>query len=78
MKPLAEMIPSMTGPDLVGLRLNAERLRDHGSPAQKTAAGDILPVISDELARRAALEPPKAVRKAPVRKKKVADIEAEV
>lgn len=76
MKPLAEMIPTMTAADLGALRLNAERLRDHGSPAQKTAAGDILPVIADELARRTALEPPKAVRKAPVRKKAVASVEA--
>ncbi len=73
MKPLAEMIPTMTVADLGALRLNAERLRDHGAPAQMTAAAEILPVINDELERRAALEPPKPARKTPVRKKKVVE-----
>ena len=37
-------------------------------------SAEILPVINDELERRAALEPPKPARKTPVRKKAVAAV----
>jgi hypothetical protein len=65
MTPLADMIPAMTDADLVTLRANAARLLEHGASTQVTAAGDIIPVIDAEVARRAAL--PKVV--APVKKR---------
>jgi len=72
MTPLSDMIPSMTDPDLKALRLNAARLVEHGSPVQKTAAADIIPLIDDETARRAAA-PSTTVKKprAPAKKKVV-------
>ena len=58
MTPLADMIPTMTDADLTTLRANAARLVEHGASTQVMAASDILPVIDDELARRAALPKP--------------------
>ena len=73
MTPLSERVPLMNDDDLKILRANAERLVAHGTGTQMTAAAELLPVIDDERARRAALPPVKAApRKAPVRKKKEA------
>ncbi|GAA0869333.1 hypothetical protein GCM10009116_11690 [Brevundimonas basaltis] len=73
MTPLADMIPAMSDPDLKALRANAARLSEAGTPAQMTAAGDILPLIDAETARRAAA--PKSVaepkKRAPAKKKAV-------
>ncbi|MCC4293230.1 hypothetical protein [Brevundimonas aurantiaca] len=72
MTPLADMIPTMTDADLTTLRANAARLVEHGASTQVMAASDILPVIDDELARRAALpkpaKAPPAKRAAPKKK----------
>ena len=70
MTPLADMIPTMSDPDLKALRANAERLSSSGSPVQAATATDLLPLIDAETARRAAL-PSTAVKKtrAPARKK---------
>lgn len=78
---LADMIPTMSDPDLKALRVNAARLSEHGAAQQQTAATDILPVIDAEMADRAARNP-KPVKAAPKprAKKKVAveaDAEAE-
>ncbi len=72
MTPLSDMIPAMSDPDLKALRLNAARLAETGSPTQMTAAGDIIPLIDAETARRAAA-PSTAVKKprAPAKKKVV-------
>ncbi len=70
MTPLSERVPLMNDDDLKVLRANAERLVAHGSNTQMTAAAELLPVIDEERARRAALPPKPVVRKAPVRKKK--------
>jgi hypothetical protein len=63
MSPLAEKIPLMSDADLTALRVNAQRLVQHGLPQQIAAAADILPLI-DEAARRAALPRPPAVKPA--------------
>jgi hypothetical protein len=60
----------MNDDDLKTLRANAERLVAHGSNTQMTAAAELLPVIDEERARRAALPPTPVVRKASMRKKK--------
>lgn len=65
MSPLAEKIPLMSDADLTALRVNAQRLVQHGLPPQIAAAADILPLIDAEAARRAALPRPPAVK--PVR-----------
>ncbi len=72
MTPLADMIPAMSDPDLKALRANAARLSDSGSTVQMNTAAEILPLIDDELARRAAA-PSTVVKKprAPAKKKAV-------
>jgi len=72
MTPLADMIPAMSDPDLKALRANAARLSESGSPTQMTAAAEILPLIDEETARRAAA-PVATVKKvrAPAKKKAV-------
>ncbi|MBX9575302.1 MAG: hypothetical protein K2X07_06660 [Caulobacteraceae bacterium] len=70
MTPLSERVPLMNDDDLKVLRANAERLVSHGSNTQMTAAAELLPVIDEERARRAALPPTPVVRKPAVRKKK--------
>lgn len=72
MTPLADKIPTMSDTDLSSLRANAARLVEHGSSNEAVAAGDIIPLIDIEAARRAAA--PKVVVKkarAPARKKAV-------
>ena len=71
MTTLAEKLPTMTDPDLKALRVNAARLLEQGTPVQMTAAGEIIPLIDEEAARRVANKPTgAAVRKrAPVKKK---------
>ncbi len=76
---IADMLPTMEAKDLANLRANAQRLQDGPSagPAakQQAAAAELLPLIDAELAERAANAPPpppKAPRKTPVRKPKVA------
>ncbi len=64
MSPLAEKIPLMSDTDLSALRVNAQRLVQHGLPPQIAAAADILPLIDAEAARRAALPRPPAVKPA--------------
>ena len=54
MTPLADMIPTMSDPDLKALRANAARLSAAGSTVQMNTAAEIIPLIDDELARRAA------------------------
>jgi len=72
MTPLADMIPAMSDTDLKALRANAVRLSETGSPAQMTAAAEILPLIDTDLERRAAA-PSTTVKKprAPAKKKVV-------
>lgn len=74
MTPLSERVPSMSDEDLGVLRANAERLVGHGSNSQMAAAAELLPVIDEERARRAALPPKPVVRKPAVRKKKEAPV----
>ena len=72
---IADMLPTMAAPDLATLRSNAVRWSEGAVPKQQAAAADLLPLIDAELADRAANAPPpppKAVRKAPVRKAKAA------
>ncbi|HEY0102291.1 MAG TPA: hypothetical protein VGB60_02380 [Brevundimonas sp.] len=70
MTPLADMIPTMSDPDLKALRANAARLSDSGSTVQMNTAAEIIPLIDGELARRAAA-PSTLVKKprAPAKKK---------
>lgn len=75
MTALADKIPAMTEADLVTLRANAARLVEHGVTSQVLAASDIIPVIDQELARRAALpKPEKAPVKRAAPKKKLAPV----
>ncbi len=75
MTPLADMIPTMTDPDLKALRVNALRLSGSttASPTQVASAADVIPLIDDELARRSADKSTAAVKKprAPAKKKVV-------
>lgn len=73
MTPLADMIPAMTDDDLTTLRSNAQRLLAHGADSQVVAAGDIIPLIDSEVARRAALPKPEKAppKRAPAKKKLV-------
>lgn len=50
---LRARVPEMDNKSLATLRANAERLAASGSERQKAAAGDLLPVIDAELAKRA-------------------------
>ena len=74
MTPLADMIPTMSDPDLKALRLNALRLSASttASPTQIASAADVIPLIDEEVARRAA-DKTTAVKKprAPAKKKVV-------
>lgn len=72
MTPLAEKLPTMTDPDLKALRLNAVRLSDSGSPTKMATAAELVPLIDEEIARRAAA-PSTTVKKprAPAKKKVV-------
>ena len=72
---IADMLPNMEAKDLASLRANAVRLGDAGPSKQQAASAELLPLIDAELAERAANAPPpppKAPRKTPVRKPKVA------
>ena len=73
MTPLADMIPTMTDPDLKALRLNAVRLSESGSPTKMATAAEIVPLIDAEVAKRAADKTTTAVKKprAPAKKKVV-------
>lgn len=72
MTPLADKLPTMTDPDLKALRLNAVRLSDSGSPTKMASAAELVPLIDEEIARRAAA-PSTTVKKprAPAKKKVV-------
>ncbi len=75
MTPLAEMIPTMSDPDLKALRLNALRLSASttASLTQIASATDVIPLIDEEIAKRAADKTTTAVKKprAPAKKKVV-------
>ena len=75
MTPLADMIPTMSDPDLKALRLNALRLSASttASLTQIASATDVIPLIDEEVARRAADKTVSAVKKprAPAKKKVV-------
>lgn len=75
MTPLADMIPAMSDPDLKALRLNALRLSASttASPTQVASAAEVIPLIDEEVARRAADKTTTAVKKprAPAKKKVV-------
>lgn len=73
MTPLAEKLPTMTDPDLKALRLNAVRLSESGSPTKMATAAELVPLIDDEIAKRAADKTTTAVKKprAPAKKKVV-------
>jgi hypothetical protein len=75
MTPLADMIPTMSDPDLKALRLNALRLSASttASLTQIASATDVIPLIDEEIARRAADKTATAVKKprAPAKKKVV-------
>ncbi|WP_292036933.1 MULTISPECIES: hypothetical protein [unclassified Brevundimonas] len=66
MTSLADKIPTLNEADLRGLRANAARLIEHGSPVQITTAADIIPLID------ARLEEIAAAPKAPVARKRAA------
>lgn len=70
MSPLAEKIPLMSDADLTALRVNAQRLAQHGLPPQIAAAAELLPMIDAEAARRAALPGPHAVKPARAARKR--------
>jgi hypothetical protein len=74
MTPLADMIPTMSDPDLKALRLNALRLSASttASPTQIASAADVIPLIDAEMEKRAA-DKTTAVKKprAPAKKKVV-------
>ncbi|RZJ41019.1 MAG: hypothetical protein EON86_11295 [Brevundimonas sp.] len=70
MPSLADMIPTMSDPDLKALRANAQRLAGSGSPVQAANAADTLYRIDNELTRREALPKVKKTR-APAKKKVV-------
>ncbi|MGV8929030.1 MAG: hypothetical protein ACOH1E_04725 [Brevundimonas sp.] len=71
MTPLAEKLPTMTDPDLKALRLNAVRLSESGSPTKMATAAELVPLIDEEIARRAADKTTTTVKKprAPAKKK---------
>ena len=75
MTPLADMILTMTDPDLKALRINALRLSASttASLTQIASATDVIPLIDDEIAKRAAEKTTTAVKKprAPAKKKVV-------
>ena len=75
MTPLAEKLPTMSDPDLKALRLNALRLSASttASLTQIASATDVIPLIDEEIARRAADKTTTAVKKprAPAKKKVV-------
>ena len=75
MTPLADMIPTMSDPDLKALRLNALRLSASttASLTQIASATDVIPLIDEEIARRSADKTATAVKKprAPAKKKVV-------
>ncbi len=75
MTPLAEKLPTMSDPDLKALRLNALRLSASttASLTQIASATDVIPLIDEEIARRAADKTTIAVKKprAPAKKKVV-------
>ncbi|MBA4000414.1 hypothetical protein [Brevundimonas sp.] len=66
---LTDMIPRMSDAELKVLRTNASRLLEHGLPAQKIAASDIMPQIDGEIESRQDAAPPK---KTPAPRKKKA------
>ena len=70
MPPLAEKLPLMSDTDLSALRVNAQRLVQHGLPPQIAAAAELLPLIDAEAARRAALPRPPAVKPARAARKR--------
>ncbi len=47
-----EKIPQMTDTDLATLLTNAQRLVGSGTVAQRSAAGEVIPVVQGELAAR--------------------------
>lgn len=69
MTPLADMIPTMNDADLKSLRANAERLIAQGTPVQKAAAEDLIPLIDEQTALRAANKPVAVKKRAPAKKK---------
>ena len=73
MTPLAEKLPTMSDPDLKALRLNAVRLSESGSQTKMATAAELVPLIDEEVARRAADKTTTAVKKprAPAKKKVV-------
>lgn len=75
MTPLADMIPTMSDPDLNALRINALRLSASttASLTQIASATDVIPLIDEEIAKRAADKTTTAVKKprAPAKKKVV-------
>jgi hypothetical protein len=73
MTPLAEKLPTMSDADLKALRLNAVRLSESGSPTKMATAAELVPLIDEEVARRAADKTTTAVKKprAPAKKKVV-------
>lgn len=72
MTPLTEKLPTLSDDDLKALRLNAVRLSEGGSPTRMATAAELVPLIDEELARRAAA-PSTTVKKprAPAKKKVV-------
>lgn len=70
MSPLAEKIPLMSDTDLSALRVNAQRLIQHGLPPQIVAAAELLPLIDAEVARRSALPKVPAMKAARMPRKR--------
>ena len=72
---IAERIPVLTDAELANLNANARRLSESGTPAQRSAASDLMPLIEAQIADRIARKPVKA--KAVRKPKAVAAVEPE-
>src|SRR6185436_5198592 len=68
---LRSRVPAMADDALATLQVNAKRMLTSGNAAQKSAAGDLLPVIESEIADRKAKKlAATPARKPPTRKAK--------
>ena len=47
---IAERIPVLTDAELANLNANAKRLSETGTPAQRAAAADLMPLIEAQIA----------------------------
>lgn len=71
-----DRIPEMTDKELDNLRVNAERLAQSGSPAQKAEAARLAPIIESALAARKVTNAAAAAEKKVARQQTLADARA--